>query len=189
MKKLVLKRPIDIGIENWKNRLYRSKECNVERRLIQLKTIAVEKKKIGGLKMNQDIIGKAEAIIAKNTGIGTYCVLSLIDLDGYPIASTITASKAEGINWLTFCTGLGGTRTNRIDKCNRASVCFNSDDYNITLVGTIEILTDPAVKKEMWYEGLENHFSGPEDPNYCVLRFKTERYNLFVDWKEVRGRL
>ena len=29
--------------------------------------------------------------------------------------------------------------------------------------------------------------TGPEDPNYCVLGFKTERYNLLVDWKEARG--
>ena len=137
--------------------------------------------------MAQEIIIKAGEIIEKNTGMGTYCVLALMDLDAYPTASTITASKADGINWITFCTGLGGTRTNRINKCNRASVCFNADDYNITLVGTIEILTDLDVKKDMWYEGLVNHFSGPDDPNYCVLRFKTERYNLLVDWQEARG--
>ena len=139
--------------------------------------------------MNHEIIAKAGEIIEKNLGMGTYCVLAQIDLEGYPTASTITASKADGINWITFCTGLGGTRTTRIDKCNRASVCFNADDYNITLVGTMEILTDPDTKNEMWYEGLENHFSGPQDPNYCVLRFKTERYNLLVDWKEARGAL
>ena len=137
--------------------------------------------------MDQEIIIKAGEIIEKNTGMGTYCVLALMDWDAYPTASTITASKADGINWITFCTGLGGTRTNRINKCNRASVCFNADDYNITLVGTIEILTDLDVKKDMWYEGLVNHFSGPDDPNYCVLRFKTERYNLLVDWQEARG--
>lgn len=138
---------------------------------------------------NEDkgIIVKAGEIVEKNTGIATYCVLSLIDLDGYPTASTITASKADGINWINFCTGFGNTKTNRISECNLASVCFNSSDYNITLVGTIEVLTDPVVKKEMWYGGLVNHFNGPEDPNYCVLHFKTERYNLLVDWKEVRG--
>ncbi len=137
--------------------------------------------------MNQEIIIKAGQIIEKNTGMGTYCVLALIDLDGYPTASTITASRAEGINWITFCTGLGSIRTNRINNCNRASICINADDYNITLVGKMEILTDLEVKKEMWYEGLSNHFNGPEDPNYCVLRFNTERYNLLVDWREARG--
>lgn len=136
---------------------------------------------------HQEVISKAGEIVEKNTGVATYCVLSLIDLDGYPTASTITASKADGINTIYFCTGLGNTRTNRISKCNHASVCFNSSDYNITIVGMIEILTDPEVKKEMWYDGLVNHFSGPEDPNYCVLRFRTERYSLLVDWKEAKG--
>jgi len=139
--------------------------------------------------MNHDLIKQAGEIIEKNTGEGTYCVLALMDMDDYPTASTITASKADGINWITFCTGLGGRRTNRINKCNRASVCFNSDDYNITLVGEMEVLTDPEIKKEMWYDGLANHFSGPEDPSYCVLRFKTKRYNLFLNWKGVRGEL
>ncbi len=139
--------------------------------------------------MNEKIISRAGEIVAKNTGERTYCTLALIDSDGYPTVSTITASKAGGINWLTFCTGLGSDKTNRIIKCNSASVCFNSNEYNITLVGTIDIITDPNVKKEMWYGGLVNHFSDPQDPNYCVLHFKTDRYNLLVDWKEAKGRL
>ncbi|WP_238917019.1 pyridoxamine 5'-phosphate oxidase family protein [Clostridium sp. YIM B02555] len=139
--------------------------------------------------MNEKIISRAGEIVEKNTGEGTYCELALIDLEGYPTVSTITASKADGINWLTFCTGIGSDKSIRVNKCNRASVCFNSDEYNITLVGTIDIITDPDIKKEMWYGGLTNHFSGPQDSNYCVLRFKTERYNLLVDWEEAKGRL
>ena len=139
--------------------------------------------------MNQEIIIRAGEIIEQNTGEAGYCALALIDLDGYPTASTISAAKVDGIKWLTFCTGLGSPKVDRIKKCNRASVCFNSAEYNITLSGTIEILTDSEVKKEMWYGGLTNHFSGPEDPNYCVLKFKTERYNLLVDWQEARGTL
>lgn len=139
--------------------------------------------------MNQEIIARAGEIVQKRVGAGSYCTMALIDFDGYPTASTITPSKADGIRWISFCTGIGANKPNRIRKCNLASVCFNADDYNITLEGTIDIVTDPKVKKEMWYEGLENHFSGPEDPNYCVLMFKTERYNLLVDWKEARGKL
>lgn len=141
--------------------------------------------------MNEEVITRAGEIIARKTGGGNegYCVLALIDKDGYPTASTICASKAEGISWVTFCTGLGSNKSHRIKQCNLASVCFNGIDHNITLVGTIEILTGPDIKKEMWYKGLEENFEGPEDPNYCVLRFKTERYNLFVDWKEAKGTL
>ncbi|GHU96474.1 hypothetical protein FACS1894208_11130 [Clostridia bacterium] len=48
-------------------------------------------------------------------------------------------------------------------------------------------MTDLAVKQEMWYDGLEEHFSGADDPNFCVLRFVTNRYNLLVDWKSAVG--
>jgi general stress protein 26 len=135
--------------------------------------------------MHEEIIARAGEIVAQNVLAG-YCALALLDTDGYPTASTITPAKADGIKWVAFCTGFG-PRTDRINLCNRASLCFNSMAYNITLTGTIEIVTDPAVKKEMWYDGLQNHFTGPEDPSFCVLLFKTERYNLLVDWKAARG--
>jgi PhnB protein len=47
-------------------------------------------------------------------------------------------------------------------------------------VGTVEILTDMETKKDMWQEPLKEYWSGPEDPDYCVLRFSTERYNLYI---------
>lgn len=139
--------------------------------------------------MDKEIIDMAGEIIKKRSREGTYCTISLIDLEGYPTASTITVSKSDGIHWIAFCTGLGGTRTNRIAVCNRASICFNWEDYNITLVGKIDVVTDPRLKKEMWYGGLANHFSSCEDPGYCVLLFKTQRYNLLIDGKEVTGTL
>jgi len=141
--------------------------------------------------MNQKVIDRAGEIIAQKAVGGNegYCTLALIDADGYPTASTISISKADGIRWLTFCTGLGPGKADRIKTCNRAGVCINSAEYNITLVGTIEVLTDPGVKNEMWYKGLENHFSGPDDPGYCVLRFTTARYNLMVDWEVTEGTL
>lgn len=68
-------------------------------------------------------------------------------------------------------------------------MCINSPEYHISLTGTIEQITDLDVKREMWYNGLKNHFSGWDDPNYCVLKFTTERYSLLVDWQEARGNL
>jgi general stress protein 26 len=138
--------------------------------------------------MGQKIVVKAAEIVSAER---LNCVLALMDLDGYPTASTIMVSKNDGINWLTFCTMPEPNKKKRIDKCNRASVCFFSAEpaYNITLVGKIEVITDPEVKKEMWYDGLEHHFSGPEDTNYCILKFTTERYNLFIDFEEASGKI
>jgi len=143
--------------------------------------------------MSQKIIDRATSVIAGKAKGGNHgcCVLALIDEDGYPTASTLSVSKAEGIREVTFCTGLDSNKAARIRASNRASVCFSSEEYNITLVGTIEVLTDSETKKEMWYDGCEEYFpGGTEDPNYCVLRFRTKRYSLFLDWEaEVVGML
>ncbi len=141
--------------------------------------------------MHENTLDRAEKIVARSCGNAGYCTLALIDTDGYPTAATISLSKAEGLRWLTFCTGLGSNWVRRIGQCDRASVCFNAPQYNITLVGTVEVLTDLPTKQEMWYEGMGYYFKGPEDPGFCVLRFRTQRYSLMVDEKEgiARGTL
>lgn len=145
--------------------------------------------------MNEELIKRAGEIIEQNTVCGAdgkepYCIISLIDENGYPTSSTITASKADGINWIAFCTGLESNKGKRAKNDSRACVCFNTGGaYNITLVGKVEIITDPAIKQEMWYVGMAEHFSGADDAAYCVLRFTTQRYNLLVDWKEAEGTL
>lgn len=140
--------------------------------------------------MNEAIITHAEEILAsrakKEQGC---CVLALIDVDGFPTVATISPSKIDGIRRITFCTGTGSNWAKRIEKCNRASVCFNSEkeQYNITLVGTIEVLTDLSAKKEMWYDGMRYYFKGPEDPNFCVLQFMTQRYSLMLNEHNSNG--
>jgi general stress protein 26 len=135
--------------------------------------------------MKQEIIAKAAEIIRGKTGyIGGgmegYATLALIDENGFPTASTLTIAKADGINWLTFNTSLDRNSVKRINKCDRASVCINSSQYNITLVGTVEVLTDPETKRDMWFPVMEGQWSGPDDPQYCVLRFTTKRYSIFI---------
>lgn len=146
--------------------------------------------------MHAEIMERAGEIIRQNTahnaaeGHEPYCVLALFDENGYPTVSTLTPAKADGIRWITFCTGLESNKAKRIRECSRAGLCFNTGGaYNITLVGTIEIVTDPATKREMWYAGMGQHFQNADDPAYCVLRFRTQRYNLLVDWKEAAGTL
>lgn len=86
------------------------------------------------------------------------CNLSLIDEDGYPTTSVITPAKSEGLKTVYLCTGLDSNHAQRIARCPNASVSFTTTEYCVNLVGDIEIITDPAVKIEMLYDGLEHHF-------------------------------
>jgi len=147
--------------------------------------------------MSQEIVARAGEIINSKAGykdefgMEGYATIAVMDEFGYPTASTYVIFTANGINWLTFATGSDRDIVKRINKNNRASVCINSTEYNITLVGTFEIINDPEIKREMWIpnSAMNNHWSGPEDPQFCVLRFTTERYNLFVDYKQAKGTL
>ena len=139
--------------------------------------------------MNQAVITRASELINSKanyvgSGMEGYAVLALMDDKGYPTASTLTIAKADGINWLTFATSPDSNKAVRIGKCNHASVCLASSEYNVTLVGTIEIVTDMETKKAMWLPimGEGPHWTGYDDPNFCLLRFNTERYNIcFAD--------
>ena len=144
--------------------------------------------------MNQDIIAKAVKIIEENSVQGgefkgQICTLCLIDEDGFPTASVLTPSKSDGINWVTLCTLLDENRAKRITNCNRASISFGTAEYCINLVGEIEVITSDDVKREMWYDALEHHCTAPDDPNYCVLKFTTKRYKLFIDGNDIEGTL
>lgn len=143
--------------------------------------------------MNQEILKKAGEIIARHCVHSGFsdkilvCALGMIDMNETPTVAAITAARAGGIKWITFGTGLTSNKVKRLAFSSRASVCFLSETYNVSLAGTLEVQTEPAVKKENWYDGLAQHFRGPDDPNYCVLKFTTECYNLLIDWQEVRG--
>ena len=149
--------------------------------------------------MSEKIIARAGEIIKSKSAevnMGAGVTLSLVDHEGYPTTSTISISKADGINQILFGVGLDSNKAKRARACSRASLCIFDDDYenneyyNITLVGDIEILTDHEIKNEVWYEGLAEHFpGGTGDPNFCVLRFVTKRYNLWVDDEEAIGNL
>ncbi|MCL2842842.1 MAG: pyridoxamine 5'-phosphate oxidase family protein [Oscillospiraceae bacterium] len=134
--------------------------------------------------MNQNIIKRAGEVVASKAnyvggGMEGYAVLSLLDENGYPTASALTIAKADGINWMTFATSPDSNKAQRIAVCNRASVCIATSEYNITLVGTVEIVTDITAKQDSWFELMTHMWSGPDDPAFCLLRFHTERYNLF----------
>ena len=131
------------------------------------------------------ILTRASEVINSKTdyigdGMGGHAVMSLIDENGYPTSATMTISKADGVNWISFLTDTHGVKTQRIAKSNKACVCLPSSEYHISLVGTIDVITDPSVKKEHWQDVVKNHYGSDwNDPNWCVLMFKAEHYNLF----------
>ena len=81
-----------------------------------------------------------------------------------------------------FAASTVSNKIKRLRKDNRASVCYHSVNDNITLVRKVEILTNQATKSRCWLDWFINHFPGSEpDPNYCIIKFKTEHVSLWVN--------
>lgn len=137
----------------------------------------------------EEIMIKAVKFLENNSGVGTHCILSQKDLDGTLTSSPITAAKVNGMYEVYFGSGLGSNKVARINNDPRVSLCFASEEGYVTLNGVMEVMIGPEIKKAVWYAGLENHFTGPEDPGYCVLRLTTRTYKMLIDWQEVRGEL
>ncbi len=128
--------------------------------------------------MNANIIERASQII-RSCDIAC---LGVIDENNYPSVSMVSVIRPENIYESYFATGINANKTKRLQKNRRASLCYQSGNNIITLVGETEILTDQPTKDRLWLDGFINHFQGGKsDPNYCVIKFKTERISLLVD--------
>ncbi|MCL2236036.1 MAG: pyridoxamine 5'-phosphate oxidase family protein [Defluviitaleaceae bacterium] len=146
--------------------------------------------------MSKIAMEKAGEIIASKTdyvggGMEGFVVLNLIDEEGYPSGSAITISKAQGIEWVSMLTSMNSNKVRRIGKNSKAGLVFASPEYNISLVGTIEIITDPTIRKDHWQDVMTENHGSYDSPDYCMLLFKTNRYNIYLanEGLEVQGRL
>ena len=128
--------------------------------------------------MDANIFAKTNRIIqACNTAY-----FGVIDEIGSPHVSTVSPINPENIFELYFSTNVGGNKEKRLQKNACASVCFCSENNNITLVGEAEILTDQASKSRCWQDSFIRHYPGGEtDPSYCIIKFTAKRASLWVD--------
>ena len=143
-----------------------------------------------------ELLQKAELLVTHSTmqyaddeRYGSDWVMSFTGDDGYPNASMISAAKADGFHWIAFCTGICANKTLRAKRDPRSCVyLFDKESFTgISLMGKVEVSTDPVLKKQVWYDDLGDNFNGCMDENLCVLLFKPEKYNIFIENTTIRG--
>ena len=149
----------------------------------------MKKSEKGLLKKAEELVNGSTMHTAGESGRGADWVMALTDEQGYPAASMITASRADGFNWIAFCTGLDYNKANRAKKDPRTCVyLFDKESFSgISLTGKLEVTTDLDTKKRMWYDALGDVFKSPDDESLCVLILKPERYNIFIEGRTIRG--
>lgn len=108
--------------------------------------------------------------IIKNYPIGSLATIK----DGRPWARYMVMWAGEDMALYTT-TSVSSRKIEQIKKDAHVHVTFGADpkDYSLPYInveGSAEILTDVETRKKQWREPLKEFFTGPEDPNYVVIK-------------------
>lgn len=93
---------------------------------------------------------------------------------GYPDIRAMIKNENEGLKTIWFTTNTSSKKIEQLKKNPKVCVYFVDFDkwMGLKLIGTIDILQDPASKQRLWREGFERYYPlGVSDPDYSVLCF------------------
>ena len=111
-----------------------------------------------------------------------------VDEEGFPnIKAMFTPRKIEG-NCFYFSTNTSSMRTQQFIRNPKASIySYNRGRFKfegIMLTGTMEVLQDDDIKREIWCTGDTMYYKqGVTDPDYCVLKFTALNGRHYCDFK------
>jgi general stress protein 26 len=102
--------------------------------------------------------------------------------DGYPNIKAMLKAESEGLKRIWFSTNTSSRRVAQFRRDPKA--CLYFVDFiqwqGLMLVGRIEILQDPEVRRRLWHTGDEKYYSlGVNDPDYSVLCFTAAWGNYY----------
>jgi general stress protein 26 len=114
--------------------------------------------------------------------------IASVDEEGFPnIKAMFIPRKVEG-NCFYFSTNTSAMRSRQFINNPKASIYFYSKGRfkyeGIMLTGTMEVLQDNEIKKEIWCTGDTMYYKqGVTDPDYCVLKFTAIKGRYYCNLK------
>ncbi len=110
-----------------------------------------------------------------------------VDEDGFPNMKAMNAPRKIEDNSFYFSTNTSSMCVQQFLNNPKASIYFYSKGRfkyeGVMLVGTMEVLQDEEIKREIWQVGDTMYYKkGVTDPDYCVLKFtaaKGRYYSAF----------
>ncbi len=102
--------------------------------------------------------------------------------DGYPNIKAMFKMENEDLQTIWFSTNTSSGRVTQLLQNSKACVYFVDMDQGkgLMLIGNVEVLQDMESRKRMWRDGAERYYpSGVTDPDFSVLRFKSQWGNYY----------
>jgi general stress protein 26 len=99
--------------------------------------------------------------------------------DGKPWVRYVVG-KADNDLVFRFCTHLNTKKVSQVRQNPNVHISMGATDMKtaahwMQVEGTAEISTDKTQRQSFWFEALENYFTGPDDPQYCVVIIRPSR--------------
>ena len=117
-----------------------------------------------------------------------FCTLGL---DKYPETRTLANifnKDKKDLNELYFMTNIHSNKIKQILKNNNVSLYYLNLNTrkSITLFGNTEIIFDNNEKSKFWVNDmLKFGYTGKNDENYCIIKFKPISYKYYINSKEI----
>lgn len=102
--------------------------------------------------------------------------------DGKPWVRYVVG-KADSDLAFRFCTHLGSNKVRQMRKNPNVHILLGGKDAMTTkewlqVQGTAEISTAKSERDAFWFDALKTYFTGPDDPNYCVVIVRPSRIEI-----------
>ena len=101
-----------------------------------------------------------------------------IDENDFPcIKAMLPPCKREGLKYFYWHTNNASMKINQYKNNSKACVYFydSQDIAGVTLTGTMEVLDDIEIKKEIWKNGFDRWYTGGMDGgDFIIIKFTAE---------------
>lgn len=99
--------------------------------------------------------------------------VATITEDGRPWVRYVMG-KADKELVFRFCTFLESRKVHQLKKNPNIHISLGVQNLEtasnwLQVAGSAEVTTDESERHSFWFEDLKNYFSGPDDPNYCIV--------------------
>jgi general stress protein 26 len=106
--------------------------------------------------------------------------LATITEDGKPWTRYVVPQADPDLT-IHFCTFLGSRKIAHLRANSEVHLTVGNNTLDnmgepyLQIAGRAEVSTDPAIRRKYWHSELKAYFSGPDDPNFCVVLIKPYR--------------
>lgn len=111
--------------------------------------------------------------------------LASVNEQGYPRICALSKAMAPDFHTIYFVSSKRsekGGKVTHFEQNPKASVCYHLGGDSVTLLGTVEFVTDPALQEQVWKETDRKFFrKGVDDPKFRLLRFHTLEATFWIE--------